>query len=113
MRHSHRLGGCLVVAFAALAGCGKKSPPAEAQVAVSASAEAPAAGLRAKIGGSLVGLGDHVAELLLYAGGRIEAVVTDQQGQPLATSRRVALGHRRDARRRRHQRQARVGTRAG
>jgi hypothetical protein len=74
--------------------CKKKAEGQGATASASAALSAetkPAASLRARIGGSLVMLGDYVAEVLIHADGQIEAILMDRTGQPLLATTEASL----------------------
>jgi hypothetical protein len=79
-------------------GCKAKGSD-EAQAAASASAEVTGAArptaavtAKARIGGTVIAAGDYAVEVLLHAGGRIEALVMDAKGELVANPEKVKLG---------------------
>ena len=94
MRRYLVLVGCLASAVMLLApACKKKAegPGVTASASAAVSAQAEPAALRARMGGSLVMLGDYVAEILLHADGLVEASLMDRTGQPLLATTEASL----------------------
>jgi hypothetical protein len=94
MRRRFMFVGCLALAPMLLIGsCKKKAegPAATASASAAASARAEPAALRARLGGSLVTVGDYVVEVLLHADGLVEASLMDRTGQPLLTTTEASL----------------------
>jgi hypothetical protein len=78
-------------------GC-KAKGSGEGQAAASASAEtagavraSAAATAKARIGGTVIAAGDYAVEVLLHAGGRVEALVMNAKGDLFANPEKVKL----------------------
>ena len=74
-----------------LVGCGKKDAAGNPANASVSTAEATAATVRPRVGGSVVALGDYFAEVLPHADGQIEATLTDRSGHPIADPAKMSL----------------------
>lgn len=71
---------------------GAAKAQAKADVAAKAKADAElVAGIRPRIGGTLVVTGDYVVEILAFVDGRIEAVVMDVEGALVADASALAV----------------------
>ncbi len=94
MRRYLVLVGCLAPAVMLSApACKKKAegPGATASASAAVSAEAKPSSLRARMGGSLVMVGDYVVEVLLHADGIVEAALLDRAGQPVLATTEASL----------------------
>jgi len=63
----------------------KATASAEASVGASATASAALTPAKARIGGQVTVVANHTVELLLHQAGKVEAVVTDANGEATVT----------------------------
>ena len=69
----------------------KATASAEAAVAASGSVAAALAPAKARIGGSVVAVGDHSVELLLHQSGSVEALVSNSSGASVSDGIALSL----------------------